>query len=144
MTHFGGTLGTGAASLDNSTRPASAGQIRSFELEQFVRGIIRRRRERAKFFPNWLFADPAWEILLALTLAEQRQLRLSVSSLCDRVDVPRTTALRWIASMTEEGLLVRRDDPTDRRRKYVELSPGALASMVEYCFATAAPDRLAA
>jgi hypothetical protein len=126
------------ASPVGATRPVAA------ELEGRVAAMIRGRRDRARFFPNRLFADPAWEILLALTLAEQQQARLSISHLCDRIDVPATTALRWIASLTDEGFLIRRDDPTDRRRKYIELSPSALANMVDYCLAMDGELRLAA
>lgn len=111
---------------------------------QLVREIVRVRRQRARFFPGRLFADPAWEILLELTLADQQQLRLTISRLCARVDVPTTTALRWIATMTEDGFLVRRDDPTDRRRKYIELSPAGRAGMLEYCASIAMSHRLAA
>ena len=46
--------------------------------------------------------------------------------------VPATTALRWIKSMTDAGLFVRRADPHDGRRVFVELSPGASAAMRGY------------
>jgi DNA-binding MarR family transcriptional regulator len=71
--------------------------------------------------------------LLVLALAETRYHRLTVSKLCARVDAPATTALRWIKLMTEAGLLVRSDDATDKRRKYIRLSADAYARMAEYC-----------
>lgn len=101
-------------------------------VEARVRGIIRERRERSAFFANRLFADPAWEILLALTLAHARQHRLDITKLCQRVDVAPTTALRWINAMADEGLLIRLDDTNDLRRKYVELSPESWEKMGEY------------
>src|SRR5688500_5263181 len=73
-------------------------------VEARVAAMSRERRERSAFFPNRLFADPAWEILLALTLAHARQHRLDITKLCQRVDVPPTTVLRWINAMIEEGL----------------------------------------
>lgn len=112
--------------------------------EERVRAIIARRRQRYDFFPQRLFADPAWDILLALTVAACRQHRVPVSKLCRRVDVPMTTALRWVKMLTDEGLLVRRDDSTDKRRKYLELSPGALSMMIAYCSATTAGGSSAA
>ena len=39
--------------------------------------------------------------------------------------VPPTTALRWIAQMTEAGLLERIEDETDRRRAFIALSDRA-------------------
>ena len=113
-------------------------------VEARVSCIIRERRERSAFFPNRLFADPAWEILLALTLAQSRQHRLDITKLCQRVDVPPTTALRWINALVDEGLLVRLADVNDLRRKYVELSPEAWAKMGEYVVAIPPPQSRAA
>ena len=97
-----------------------------------VRSVIRARRLRARFFNELLFADPAWDMLLDLTQAELAQHRVPVSSLCIAAAVPATTALRWIKSMTDSGLFVRRADPHDGRRVFVELSPGASAAMRGY------------
>ena len=38
---------------------------------------------------------------------------------------PATTALRWMKTMSEQGLFVRRADPHDGRRMFVELAPEA-------------------
>jgi DNA-binding MarR family transcriptional regulator len=97
-----------------------------------VRSVIRARRLRARFFSEELFADPAWDMLLDLLQAELAQHRVPVSSLCIAAAVPATTALRWIKSMTDSGMFVRRADPHDGRRVFVELSPKASASMRAY------------
>ena len=97
-----------------------------------VRSVIRARRLRARFFTEELFADPAWDMLLDLTQAELAQHRVPVSSLCIAAAVPATTALRWIKSMTDSGLFVRRGDPHDGRRVFVELSPQASVAMRAY------------
>ena len=97
-----------------------------------VRAVIRSRRLRSRFFTEELFADPAWDMLLDLTQAELAQHRVPVSSLCIAAAVPATTALRWIKSMTDAGLFVRRADPHDGRRVFVELSPQASAAMRGY------------
>jgi DNA-binding MarR family transcriptional regulator len=55
-----------------------------------------------------------------------------VSSLCIAAAVPATTALRWLKSMTDQGIFVRRADPHDGRRVFVELSRDASASMRRY------------
>lgn len=92
---------------------------------ELVRSIIRARRLRARFFQEDLFADPAWDMLLDLFQAEIAQLRVPVSSLCIAAAVPATTALRWLKTMVEQGLFVRRADPHDGRRVFVELAPKA-------------------
>lgn len=97
-----------------------------------VRSVIRARRLRARFFAEDLFADPAWDMLLDLLQAEIAQLRVPVSSLCIAAAVPATTALRWLKSMTDKGLFVRRADPHDGRRVFVELSSQASMAMRRY------------
>jgi DNA-binding MarR family transcriptional regulator len=46
--------------------------------------------------------------------------------------VPATTALRWLKTMTEQGLFVRRADPHDGRRVFVELAPQASRALRSY------------
>ena len=104
-----------------------------------VRGVIRARRLRSRFFSEELFADPAWDMLLDLLQAEIAQLRVPVSSLCIAAAVPATTALRWIKTMTEQGLFVRRADPHDGRRVFVELAPTASHAMRRYFAEVAKP-----
>ena len=97
-----------------------------------VRSVIRARRLRGRFFDENLFADPAWDMLLDLLQAEIAQLRVPVSSLCIAAAVPATTALRWLKTMTDKGLFVRRADPHDGRRVFVELSPATSVAMRRY------------
>ena len=97
-----------------------------------VRSVIRARRLRSRFFTEELFADPAWDMLLDLLQAELAQHRVPVSSLCIAAAVPATTALRWIKSMTDSGLFIRRADPHDGRRVFVELSSGASTALRGY------------
>lgn len=97
-----------------------------------VRSVIRARRLRARFFPEDLFADPAWDMLLDLLQAEIAQLRVPVSSLCIAAAVPATTALRWLKTLVAQGLFVRRADPHDGRRVFVELAPATSQALRRY------------
>lgn len=97
-----------------------------------VRSVIRARRLRARYFREELFADPAWDMLLDLLQAEISQLRVPVSSLCIAAAVPATTALRWLKSMVSEGLFLRRADPHDGRRVFVELAPETSQALRRY------------
>lgn len=96
----------------------------------FVRGLIRSRRLRDRFFPADMFADPAWDILLDLTAAFLESRSTSVSNLCLAASVPPTTALRWIKSMSDAGLLHRRADDLDGRRILVDLAPLTAETML--------------
>ena len=61
-------------------------------------------------------------MLLDLLQAEIAHLRVPVSSLCIAAAVPATTALRWLKTMVKQGLFLRRADPHDGRRVFVELA----------------------
>ena len=100
-------------------------------VEQITK-IIRARRLRERYFASDLFADPAWDIMLNLLSAELSHRRVAVSNLTADVAVPATTALRWIKSMTSQGLLTRHPDPFDGRRVFIELSPEASAALRRY------------
>lgn len=131
----GGTLEYGAqlASARNDGAERMKRAVRpALPDPRLVRRIIRQRQLRARFFDGDLFADPAWDILLDLTAARAEHLRVSVTSLCIASGVPPTTALRWIAQMTEAGLLERIEDETDRRRAFVALTDKAADAMARY------------
>ncbi|WP_300973976.1 MarR family transcriptional regulator [Sphingomonas sp. LHG3406-1] len=97
-----------------------------------LRAMIRARRLRSSYLPADLFADPAWDMLLDLLQAEIVQHRVPVSSLCIAAAVPATTALRWIKAMTDRGLLLRRDDPHDGRRVFIEMAQPTSAALRRY------------
>jgi len=97
-----------------------------------VRSVIRARRLRTRYFAEELFADPAWDMLLDLLQAEIAQLRVPVSSLCIAAAVPATTALRWLKTLVSQGLFIRRADPHDGRRVFVELAPDTSLAMRRY------------
>jgi hypothetical protein len=99
---------------------------------RLVYQIIRQRRLRDRYFESELFADPAWDILLDLTAARAEHRRVSVTSLCIAAAVPATTGLRWIAQMTEAGILLRELDPDDKRRAFITLSDPVADAMARY------------
>lgn len=107
-------------------------ELTEAELGRALNWHLASRRRRAQFFPADLFADPAWDILLDVFLAEVEQRRVSISSVCAAACVPPTTALRWIKTMTGQGLFTRSPDFNDGRRFYLQLSTLASRSMRNY------------
>ncbi|MEO8548121.1 MAG: MarR family transcriptional regulator, partial [Sphingomicrobium sp.] len=104
-------LSTGPASpMRPIEQPAAVGDVPQVSAET-LRSVIRARRLRSRYFEEDMFADPAWDMLLDLLQAELAQLRVPVSSLCIAAAVPATTALRWLKTMTQQGMFVRRADP---------------------------------
>ncbi|MFL6741240.1 MAG: hypothetical protein ACJ8EI_04220 [Sphingomicrobium sp.] len=122
-------LSTGPTASPRPAEPLSAAPDVSAET---VRAIIRARRLRGRYFSAELFADPAWDMLLDLLQAEISKLRVPVSSLCIAAAVPATTALRWLKSMVQQGIFIRREDPHDGRRVFVELAPATSQALRRY------------
>ncbi|MFZ3035362.1 MAG: winged helix DNA-binding protein [Parvibaculum sp.] len=87
---------------------------------------------RSHFFPDGLFSDPVWDMLLDLTHARLHGKQISVSSLCIAGRVPATTALRRIGDLVGAGLVTRIKDPRDGRRVFIELTPEGYDAMVRY------------
>jgi DNA-binding transcriptional ArsR family regulator len=87
-----------------------------------TRAYLRARRLREGLFPEGIFADPAWDMLLDLFACKMEGSSIGVLSACSAAGVPQTTALRWIDRLEECGLVRRRRDPVDSRRIYVELT----------------------
>lgn len=100
-----------------------------------IRAMIRARRLREQFFGAELFADPAWDMLLDLMAARLERRQVAVSSLCIAAAVPPTTALRWIKTLTDQGLFMRVADPHDGRRVFIALSDAAAQEMQAYLVA---------
>jgi hypothetical protein len=115
-------LSTGGSAAPVALHPSPVEGLPPLSVER-VRKVIEARRLRSRHFPEELFADPAWDMLLDLLQAEIAQLRVPVSSLCIAAAVPATTALRWLKTMVAQGIFVRRADPHDGRRVFVELAP---------------------
>jgi hypothetical protein len=63
-----------------------------------------------------------------------------VSSLCIAAAVASTTALRWIARMTDTALFERRPDLLDQRRAFMVLSNRASGGMRRSVVATRDAD----
>jgi hypothetical protein len=125
-----------AAGETKDNAKATASQDHPIWVE-LARQTYEDRRRRTKIFRSEdLFGEPAWDILLDLFIAAKERRRVSVTSACIGSAVPSTTALRWIAILEKQGLLVREADPGDARRVYVKLSARGYAAMLEY-FASA-------
>jgi hypothetical protein len=119
-----GEAQSGAEPGADATQPEIAGEA--------ISSVIRARRRREHHLPRDIFADPAWDMMLDLLEAEVRQRRVTVSSLCIAAAVPSTTALRWLKTLVDRGLFIRRADPTDLRRVYIELSPATSIALRRY------------
>lgn len=123
-----------AVDQDGARVVASSGDKRP---EEWLHRLVRMRAVRDNHFRKDLFCDPAWDMVLDLTLAHIAGKQISVSSLCVASGVPATTALRRIDDLVEYGLAKRLKDPSDGRRVFVMLTEDGLNRMVAFLDALA-------
>ncbi len=75
----------------------------------------------------------AWDLLLELLRAAQKNHRLSVSALAISFpETATTTSLRRIGELTAAGYIEREPDTHDRRRDFLALTPKARALLEDY------------
>ena len=99
---------------------------------QLVRSITSARRRRSQIFEGGLFADPAWDMLLALYDCALEQKRISISKLCKVSGVSASRALRWIGRLCDAGHARRRADPYHGKRVWIELTEQGVSCMKRY------------
>lgn len=97
-----------------------------------VKTIIAARRERTKFFPEDMFSEPFWDLLLALMSARLNGTVETSTSLAYGTGIPLSTCLRHLVAMEQRGFVTSWDDPNDRRRKCIGLTNHGAKLMLEY------------
>lgn len=108
------------------------------QMAQMVRRIIAGRKLRDRFFTDARFGEPAWDVLLDLTLAWLEEKPVSVSSACIAAGVPTSTAMRWISELIDRGIIERQIDPADGRRHLVQMTAQTRSAMLQYLASIAA------
>ncbi|RYG99309.1 MAG: hypothetical protein EON58_04360 [Alphaproteobacteria bacterium] len=105
-----------------------------------IRDVLRSRRLRERLLPVGLFADPALDMLLELTLHQAEGTTVSITDLCNSVSVAPTTGLRWISQLQTRGLIERALDSADRRKTHLRLTESGTAAMASYMAAVKQAD----
>jgi DNA-binding response OmpR family regulator/DNA-binding MarR family transcriptional regulator len=94
-----------------------------------IEGLRRLRRH----YDDHKLDDVAWDLLLEMLRAEQKQTRLSVSALTISIPgVSSTTSLRRVSELTARGYIERVPDARDGRRDFVRLTAKARELLVDY------------
>jgi DNA-binding MarR family transcriptional regulator len=103
-------------------------------LLQIAEAVQAARQRRAAAFPQItdLMDGPAWDILLAVFIANRREEPLMVTVATDGTSAARTTALRHLQACQDADLIIKEPDPHDRRKLYLKLSSAATRAMSEY------------
>lgn len=92
----------------------------------------RARRERDRFFPERIFFEPSWDMLLDLFIADSDGKKIAITSLAIASAVPQATALRYMTTLIELDLAVRTRDPADSRRSIISITPSGRRAMSDY------------
>lgn len=104
----------------------------SYLLGEKARLIYDQRKQRTKFVPVSLLAEPAWDMLLELFQQYAGKARVSTNSLCIASGSPATTALRYINELEKCGLIERSEAVHDKRVTFVELTKKGVLAVGSY------------
>lgn len=113
-----------------ATAAGTAGSARS--PSDVARTLLAQRQARLDFFPSELFHEPAWDMLLALYVADDDRQTMNVKTLVATTSAPVTTSQRWIDHLHKLKLIDRIIDPVDRRRVEISLSDTGQRAVVAY------------
>jgi DNA-binding MarR family transcriptional regulator len=122
------------ATGSSPARSSSLASGSSFPREALVKAARQRlsdRRRRTQHFSHAIFGEPAWEMLLILYIEHDRR-RLITTSLTGAAGVAPSTALRWLAYLESQGLVSRREHPTDARASFVDITETAVRALDSY------------
>lgn len=100
--------------------------------EELVGRVIHARHLRFHYFPENLFGEPAWEVLLELLQAQIEGRTVTVTALSEAAGTPGSVTLRWLNLLVGHGLVRRQPDPHDSLTELVELEPVASEAMRRY------------
>lgn len=102
------------------------------KLMKLIRKTIAFRQQRNEYFGSELFSDPAWDIILELTLAKLQGVPVPISSACAAASAPFTTAYRHIGNLVDHRMVRRWKDPLDQRRVLLELEDDTHSAISDF------------
>jgi DNA-binding MarR family transcriptional regulator len=116
------SIGSAKPALTAAQREALQGDAAAVQLARSLRRQV---------IGEGIFNEPAWEILLALYVADNRR-RLNTTRVTELSGVAMTTALRWLEFLDRAELILQRESVQDQRVNIVELSSKGRRLMDEY------------
>jgi DNA-binding MarR family transcriptional regulator len=110
----------------------AASDLDSAALVSLARKEFEGRKARLRYFSKSMFGEPAWDILIALYMTDVAGPRQTVGRITQMANAPPTSALRWLAYLERDKLIVREPHPTDRRVTFVELTDRGRTAIKNY------------
>ena len=112
-------------------RSIASADVENLGLEQ-IEGILTRQREYSEFLERHGLTNASGDILLRVAWLLASGEKPCVTDLCALVEYPRTTALRYITMLEEQGLIQRERDASDGRRWFVKLTQKGSTAIQHY------------
>lgn len=97
-----------------------------------ARSLIHSRCAAQAAFPHDIFQDPAFDILLTLFISGEEGHKMPISAVVMSGGTPPTTGLRWVTKLEKLGMLLREDDPFDKRRQLLSLTEETRERMLQW------------
>jgi len=104
-------------------------ESKSIDTLALARRIYAAAIERDRTFPEAVFDQPAWSIMLDLYIAHHEKRLVNMFGASIGARVPQSTAHRWLENLEEGGLVARRPGTFNDRDVMVALTPDAIARM---------------
>jgi len=101
------------------------------DLVEAARTELARRSRRKRLFPDSIFGEPAWEMLLLL-YSEQQGTRFNIAQLSSKLKLPGTTTLRWLNYLEDQEMVDRDPNPVDQRTAFLRLTAKAIEALDLY------------
>jgi DNA-binding MarR family transcriptional regulator len=117
---------------ENERGGAAAGDGMPPRPRELAKQLLAQRLTRFEHFPAELFHEPAWDMLLALFIAQEDRRVMNVKTLVASANAPVTTSQRWIDHLHKLKLIDRVIDPIDRRRMELSLSDSGHVAVLAY------------
>ena len=90
--------------------------------EKLAMQVFAVQEARRRLLPEAQSADPAWDLLVALYLADKSGVRHTIGRMIELSGASATTGLRHIDLLEAAGLVIREQDKNDRRSFFLLLS----------------------
>jgi hypothetical protein len=113
-----------SSSVDSGALPCKSPQPRA-------EALYMGRRIRDRLFPRNIFAEPAWDILLALFLAPRDNSGIEIEPVLAECAIPKATGLHHVA-LLEQQRLVDVESRTGRDANLVSLSGVGMRLMKQF------------
>jgi DNA-binding MarR family transcriptional regulator len=101
----------------------------AIDAESLIEHILCARQLRTSIFGEGLFADPPWDIVLTLYLAQLRNEGVSDARLAEAASISANAVDRWLTVLDREGLVERTRSVSDGQELQVRLSQKGSSAM---------------